>query len=111
MTFKPRIWYPIALALSALNLVAAGYAMRPLEPAHAGIHVVLALAFGFWAGRLRQSPPPPTIEHGDTEAQLDVLEDEVSALRRELGETQERLDFAERMLAQGRDPRGMGPPR
>jgi predicted nucleic acid-binding Zn-ribbon protein len=39
---------------------------------------------------------------------LDALEAEVSKLRQELGETQERLDFTERVLAQGSEARRMG---
>jgi hypothetical protein len=40
---------------------------------------------------------------------LDALEADVSKMRQELGETQERLDFTERMLAQGSEARRMGP--
>jgi hypothetical protein len=106
MFFKPAIWFPIALGLSALNLVAVGLAMKPLEPMHATIHAALAVAFGLWAQRLRQGPPrrelPPP---------LAALEAEVDKLRQELSETQERLDFTERMLAQSRDPRRVEPRR
>jgi hypothetical protein len=42
---------------------------------------------------------------------LDAIETEVSGLRRELSETQERLDFTERMLAQGSEARRMDPQR
>jgi hypothetical protein len=38
---------------------------------------------------------------GELQGRLDALEQEVDILRHELTETQERLDFAERMLAQG----------
>jgi hypothetical protein len=38
----------------------------------------------------------------DTAARLSFLEEEVGGLRQALGETQERLDFAERLLAQAR---------
>ncbi len=40
------------------------------------------------------------LRHGGAEVQADIeaLRDEVEALRRELAETQERLDFAERLL-------------
>ena len=34
---------------------------------------------------------------------LDALEHEVQTLRQELSETQERLDFTERLLARGRE--------
>jgi hypothetical protein len=35
---------------------------------------------------------------------LQALENEVGSLRQELGEAQERIDFAERLLAQQRPP-------
>jgi hypothetical protein len=94
MTFKPAIWYPIAVVLSAINLLGAGFAAASAEPWHATVHAALAVAFGLWASRLRQGP-------GGSELQdrLEALEFEVSNLRQELGETQERLDFAERLLA------------
>lgn len=100
MTFKPAIWHPIALALSALNLVGVGLAAGAAEPWHAGIHAVLGLAFWSWAQRLRQ--PPAVAGVGDPE-RLETLELEVGQIRRELVEAQERLDFTERMLAQGRE--------
>jgi hypothetical protein len=37
----------------------------------------------------------------ETQLQLEDLRQEVAVLRQELGETQERLDFAERLLAKG----------
>ena len=106
MTFKPAIWQPIAVALSAINLVAVGFATGSPEPWHAGGHAALALAFGLWAQRLRQG-------RGGSELQprLETLEFEVSDLRRELSETQERLDFAERVLAQGQETRRVEPER
>jgi hypothetical protein len=36
----------------------------------------------------------------ETEARIAALEDDLAHLRQELGETQERLDFTERLLAQ-----------
>jgi hypothetical protein len=114
MAFKPATWYPIAAVLSILNLVGVGFAAGSAEPSHAAIHGALALAFGLWAQRLRQRTggnelPAP----GGSEVQdrLEALEGEVGKLRQELSETQERLDFAERLLAQVREPRRMGPER
>jgi hypothetical protein len=109
MTFKPAIWYPIAVVLSVVNVAAAGFAARSAEPWHATTHAVLALAFGLWAQRLRQSRPGP----GGSEFQgrLEALEGEVGKLRQELSEAQERLDFAERLLAQGAEARRVGPQR
>ena len=106
MTFKPAIWRPIAIVLSVINLVAAAFAAGSAEPLHAGVHVVLGLAFGLWAQRLRQGPGATELE-----PRLEALEFEVSDLRRELSETQERLDFTERMLAQGQESRRLDPER
>jgi hypothetical protein len=100
MTFKSWIWQPTALVLSALNLVGVGMAAGAAEPWHAGIHATLALAFWSWAQRLRQAPREVAPLSG-----VEALELEVSELRRELGEAQERLDFTERMLAQGAEAR------
>jgi hypothetical protein len=106
MTFKPALWHPIAVVLSAINLVGAGFAAGAAEPMHAAVHTALAVAFGLWAQRLRQGS-------GGSERQdrLEALEAEMSNLRGELSETQERLDFAERLLAQGLESRRVGPER
>jgi hypothetical protein len=107
MTFKPAIWYPIAVVLSAINLAGAGFAARDAEPWHVTVHVVLALAFGLWARRLgRRSGGGSALE-----ARLEALEAEATRMRQELSETQERLDFAERLLAQGPEARRVGPQR
>ncbi len=115
MTFKPAIWYPIAVVLSVINLVAVWFATGPAQPWHATIHAVLALASGLWAHRLRQgrggSKRQVGLEAVEALDALEALEAEMSNLRQELSETQERLDFAERMLAQGPDPRRVGPER
>ncbi|MEP6574094.1 MAG: hypothetical protein ABJD11_15450 [Gemmatimonadota bacterium] len=99
MTFKPSTWQPIAVALSVINLVATGLAAGAAEPWHAAAHATLALAFGLWAQRLGQGSAVPEFS-----AALESLEIEVSKLRAELTETQERLDFAERVLAQRPEP-------
>ncbi len=104
--FKPTAWYPIALALSALNLAGFGYAVATAEPVHATTHAVLAVVFGLWAQRLRQAPAG-----GEFQARLEALETEVSRLRQELSETQERLDFTERVLAQRPETGRVGPQR
>lgn len=100
MTFKPRIWYPIASILSAINLGAVWFAAAPGEPLHATAHAVAAVAFAMWAqrlkGRLRQDDATDRHPIG-----TDTLALDVDDLRQQLAETQERLDFAERVLAQG----------
>jgi hypothetical protein len=106
MTFKPALWRPIAFVLSAVNLAAVGFAAGQAEPWHAAGHAALSLAFGLWAQRLGAGP-----RGGEREERLDLLEAEMSDLRRELTETQERLDFTERVLAQPPEARRAGPER
>ncbi len=102
MHFKPTVWQPIAVVLSAVNLVAVGFAAAAAEPVHATVHVGLALGLGLWAQRLRgRTGAGP----GDLEAGLEALELEVGRLHEELSETQERMDFAERLMAQGQEAR------
>ncbi len=113
MTFKPAMWYPIAVVLSVINLVGVGFAA---EPWHATIHAGLALAFGLWAQRLRKGPggsePQARLEALEAEvSKFEALEAQVSKLRQEVSEAQERLDFAERLLAQGPETRRVGPQR
>ena len=105
MRFKPALWRPIAVVLSGLNVVAVGFAASAAEPLHAATHGALALAFGLWAQRMGSGQVA-----GDTdmEARVESLEVEVSSLRQELAEAQERLDFAERVLAQASETRRLG---
>ena len=106
MTFKPAIWYPIAVGLSILNVVAIAFTAGPAQPLHATAHAALAVAFGWWAHRLRQrrgaDEPQERLDVVDA---LDALDAEVNTLRLEVSELHERLDFAERLLAQRPEPR------
>ncbi len=112
MTFKPAIWYPIAALLSVINLVAVGFAAGQPQPWHAAGHAALALAFGLWAQRLRQGPRGSDLQIPlEVIDALEAVEAEVSKLRQELSEMQERLDFTERVLAQGPEARRVGPER
>jgi hypothetical protein len=109
MTFKPAIWYPIAIILSALNLVGVGFAAGEAQALHAAGHATLALAFGLWSQRMRRAP-----RGGEFPIPLEAfegLEAEVSRLRDDLAETQERLDFTERLVVQGQEARRVGPER
>jgi len=110
MTFKPAIWSPIAAVLSVVNLVAVGFAAGQPEPWHAGGHAGLALMFGLWAQRLRQRTRGSELQDpNEVLDALEAVEADVSKLRQELGETQERLDFTERMLAQRSEARRVDP--
>jgi uncharacterized protein HemX len=115
MTFKSPIWFPIAVGLSVINLVWAGFAAGSAEPAHATVHAALAVAFGLWARRQLQVPEKTerqaSLESPDAIEALGALESEVNQLRQQLSETQERLDFAERILAQRPEPRKVDPQR
>jgi hypothetical protein len=104
MTFKRAIWYPIAIVLSVINLVGVGFAAGEPQPWHAAVHAALALAFGLWAQRLRQGPGGSELQ-----APLEGLEAEVDALRAEVAELHERMDFAERLLAQVPETRRVAP--
>ena len=97
MTFKPKIWFPIATILSAINVAAIYFAALPGEAIHATVHGGLAVAFALWARGLRFQQRRVQ-EDGPT--RLEEVDAEVGQMRQELSEAQERLDFAERMLAQ-----------
>lgn len=71
------------------------------------IPVVAIIAFAaVRIARLRASRPetPST----DVTARLEALERTVQGLQQELGDTQERLDFTERLLSKARDERRLG---
>ncbi len=104
MTFKPAVWFPISVVLGAINVVAVGPAAAAAEPWHAAVHAALAVAFGLWAQRLR-----PGRGGSEVQDRLEELEADMGRLRQELGEAQERMDFAERLLAQGQEARRAEP--
>lgn len=83
--------FQIAETLQMIILV-AGVALVAFSP--------IARAVGDWIrhGRTLKPGSGPSIEEG----RMDEISGEVSALRQQLSETQERLDFAERLLAQAR---------
>ena len=102
MRFKPSLWFPIAVVLAAANLIAVP--VYASEPWHSFMHGAIGVAFALWAQRLKQRRDAErgqrqTIESAGSQ-RVDGLEDELNRLRQELTETQERLDFTERMLAQ-----------
>ena len=110
MTFKSALWFPVSIVLSAVNLVAVGFAAGEPEPYHAAVHAGLALAFGLWAQRLGMRRRSSQLE-GSAEVldALDAVETEVNRLRQDLTETQDRLDFTERMLARESEIRRVDP--
>jgi hypothetical protein len=108
---KTRFWNAVLVVLSGGNLAAVWFAAQPGEPWHATVHAGLALGFGLWAqSRIRHEPPEPRtgVLDAGSEVEIAALRDEAGEVRRELGELQERLDFAERLLSQARE--GERPP-
>lgn len=105
MTFKPKIWLPVAVVAAAVNLLGMGAAINAAEMPHAALHGVLAAAFSYWAWRLNDKRKGMTAA-----AQLGELEQDVTQLREELADAQERIDFAERMLVQQAEKRREPPP-
>ena len=68
------------------------------------IPIVAIIAFAaVRIARLRATRPDS--QSADVTAQLEALEQAVQGLQRELAETQERLDFAERLLSKAREER------
>jgi hypothetical protein len=94
-----------------VNLVAVGYHAGMTEPYQAAIHAGVALGFGLWAQRLRQRRSELLASLGTRDDRLEAIETELGGVRGELNEVQERLDFAERLLAQGRETRRVEPER
>jgi hypothetical protein len=110
MTLKHAMWYPIAVGLSIINLAGVGFAAQPW---HATIHAALALAFGLWAQRLRQGPGGGELasikqQLEEQAAALDDAQDALANQATHLAELQERVAFAERLLAQARDRPALG---
>ena len=71
------------------------------------IPVVAIIAFAaVRIARLRAARPESP--SADVTARLEALERSVQGLQQELAETQERLDFAERLLSKAREERRIG---
>jgi hypothetical protein len=96
MALNPKIWQPIAAVLSVANLGAVWFAAAPGEPLHASVHAALAVGFALWVQRLGTRR---VASMTDESLSAEVLE-ELPILRAEMAELTERLDFAERLLAQ-----------
>lgn len=111
MTFKPRVWEPIAWILAGINVASVYFAVIPGEAWHATAHAVLGVAFALWAVRLRRLKREPLSEGStaerlaDIEARLAEL-GELPYVETRLAELEERLDFTERALVEvrGRAP-------
>ena len=78
-----------------------GQFLAPLIP------IVAIIAFtAVKITRIRMSRPEPLSP--DVASRLEALEHDVEGLRQELGDTQERVDFAERILSKAKEERRLG---
>ncbi len=106
MWFKHRAWIPIAWLLSLGNLIAVWFAARPAEPWHATVHALLAVLFGLGAQRLAARSGTGATP----DKEIDESRQALDAMQNRLGELEERLDFAERLLAKHREADRLGSP-
>lgn len=104
MALNPRLWRPIAAFLSVANLVGAGIHIGMEQGEGAAVHGLLAAGAAYWAVRLGRRQAPE-LANPDAEERMEMLETELMQQRQELAEAQERLDFAERLLAQSAEKR------
>ena len=71
------------------------------------IVAILAVA-AIKIARIVASRPDAALPSGDVAGRLAALERDVDGLQQQLTDTQERLDYAERLLAQAREQRKIG---
>ncbi|HEX4575393.1 MAG TPA: hypothetical protein VH158_09690 [Gemmatimonadales bacterium] len=111
MWFKSRAWIPIAWVLSFANAIFV-LTVGNGQPAHAAGHALLAILFAFGALRLsaRQGRDPLKSEERQMLEDLQTRLGELTDLQRRVVELEDRVDFAERVLAQRREGQRLGPP-
>jgi hypothetical protein len=77
-----------------------------MDPAFLGPLVPIAAIVAYAAVKIaRLRVTPPASASADITARVEALEHNVQVLQQEQSETQERLDFAERLLTKARDER------
>ena len=83
-----------------------------MDPGSIGALVPVAAILVFGAvkiAKIKAQAGGPAAADPEATARLEALESELGSLRQELGEVHERLDFAERLLAQ-HAPTRLNPP-
>lgn len=101
MRFKNRGWIPIAWLASAVNLGAVWFAAAPGEPMHATVHAALAVGFGLGARHL-QNRHRALLQDQQLQEVLDenaYLEATSETMQARVWELEERVDFADGLLA------------
>jgi hypothetical protein len=80
-----------------------------MDPQILGPLIPIAAIIAFAAVKIaRLRAAGPALPSGDVTARLDALENGLQGVQQELAETQERLDFTERMLIKAREDRQIG---
>jgi len=82
--------------------------MDPIVPI--SFIVIVAIVMGGLVKISRQWRPGVQPQSAALERRLEAVEQELAALHQGLSETQERLDFAERMLTQSPESKRLGAP-
>ena len=113
MWFKHRAWIPVAWVLSVGNLLGALFAARmmpPTGPWHPAMHLALAVGFAIGARYLMARRRAGTLDDQlqQTLDQNEQLQQTLDAMQQRMYELEERVDFAERMLATQRDADRLG---
>lgn len=110
MRFKHPAWVPVAWVISLGNVGAVWFAAAAGEPWHATIHAILGTALA--AGAIHLVSRRRAIVSGDLQEALDQnerLQQTLDAVQPRMQELEERLDFAERLLATERQSEGHDP--
>ena len=105
MRFKHRAWIPIGWLAAVGNLGAIWFAALPGEAWHATVHGLLAAGFALGARHLtiRQRMGALTGQLQETLDLNEHLQRTLEDAESRVNELEERVDFAERMLATERE--------
>ena len=80
-----------------------------MDPSFLGPLIPITAIVAFAAVKIvKLRATSPTSLPADAAERLEALEQKVDGLQQEVAETQERLDFTERLLSQARDTRHLG---
>jgi hypothetical protein len=112
MWFTHPAWIPVTWVLAVANLASVWFAAQAGEPWHATVHAALAAGLAIGAQRLQERHR--TADRPEQWQDMPHPEHEEQAgdgMQARVEELEERLDFAERLLANQRDADRVGSPR
>jgi len=79
-----------------------------MDPAFLAPLIPITAIIAFAAVKIARLRATPGLAAADVTGRLEALEHSVQDVQQELAETQERLDFAERLLSKAREDRRIG---